>query len=94
MTKTDIVNLISLKRGLKKKEVLEIIDTFLEKIIECTDRNEQVEIRGFGTFYQADKKARKVHSPIAGRILEVPAKKMLAFRGSKATERENNKTGA
>ena len=94
MTKTQIVNEICLNSGLKKKEVSNIIDSFLDKIKESIDKDEQVEIRGFGTFYKALKKARKVHSPIAGRVLEVPEKTILAFRGSKETERENNIKGA
>ena len=89
MTKSQIVNEISLQKGLRKKEVLEIVDSFLDEIKKSVDRDEQVEIRGFGTFYRAFKKSRKVHSPIAGRVLDVPSKSILAFRGSKSTESVN-----
>ena len=90
MTKTEIVNYISLKCGIKKKDVAKVVDTFLEQVKESVKDNQKVEIRGFGTFYQAVKKARKVHSPIAERVLNVPSKTVLAFKGSKATEQENN----
>ncbi len=90
MTKTEIVNFISLKCGIKKKEVALVVDTFLEQIKESVKDSQKVEIRGFGTFYQAVKKARKIHSPIAERILDVPSKTVLAFKGSKATEQETN----
>jgi len=82
------VNLITLKSGLKRKVVLNIVDSFLENIKESVNRDEQVEIRGFGTFFKAVKKARKIHSPIAGKVLEVPPKTILGFRPSKATEKE------
>jgi DNA-binding protein HU-beta len=91
LTKTGIINEISLNSRLTKREILNIVDMFLEKVKESADRDEQVEIRGFGTFYRASKKARKVHSPIAGRVLEVPEKTILAFRGSKETEKETIK---
>lgn len=87
MTKTQIVSEICLRSNLKKSEVLYIVDSFLDKIKESINNDEQVEIRGFGVFYKALKKARKVNSPIAGRVLDVPEKSILAFRGSKETEK-------
>ncbi len=83
MTKSDIVDRLTRQSGLKKKEVLYIVDNFIEKIKECALKGEKIEIRGFGTFYKSEKKARKVFSPIAGKDIEVPAKTTLAFRASK-----------
>ncbi len=90
MTKTELVNLIALRCGFRKRDVALIIDTFLDQIKENVKKDDKVEIRGFGIFYQAIKKARKVHSPIAERVLNVPSKTVLAFKGSKATEEETN----
>jgi len=47
-----------------------------------------VEIRGFGTFSKAARKARKVFSPIINKDIDVPAKTAIAFRASKITEKE------
>lgn len=88
MTKSDIVDAITRQSGLKKKEVLYIIDNFLEKVKESAARGERIEIRGFGTFYRTEKKPRVVFSPIAGKSINVPAKVSLAFKASKATEQE------
>ncbi|MBN2078549.1 MAG: HU family DNA-binding protein [Spirochaetes bacterium] len=94
MTKTDIVDRLTGRSGLMKKEVAYIIDNFIEKIKESVLMGESVEIRGFGTFYLAEKKARTVVSPIAGRKIEVPAKRVLAFRPSKSTEQKETEKGA
>ncbi len=74
--------------GINRKSVLGIIDGFLEEIKESVEDGQNVEIRGFGTFYKAEKKARKVYSPIAGKTIDVPAKTNLGFKASKATEKE------
>ena len=88
MTKSDLVENLSRQSGMKRKEILYIIDHFIDKIIECTAQGDKVEIRGFGTFYQAEKKARMVFSPIAGKNIEVPQKTCIAFRPSKITKKE------
>ena len=90
MTKSEIINNLIHESKLNKKEVSYIIDSFLKKIIESTKNNDHVEIRGFGTFYKGEKKARKIHSPIAGKTLDVPSKDILKFKASKITEREFN----
>ena len=94
MTKTDIVELLTRQSGLKKKEVQYIVDNFIEKVKDSVYRDERVEIRGFGTFYQVQKKARMVFSPIADKKVDVPAKKTVAFRASKSVETQMNIEGA
>ncbi len=94
MTKSDIVDRITRQSGMKKKEVQYIVDNFIEKIKESALKGEKVEIRGFGTFYRSDKKARKVFSPIAGKDIEVPAKTGIAFHASKLNEKKHIKEGA
>ncbi len=77
-----------LESDLKKKDIQFVIDNFLKKIKESVSNSDSVEIRGFGTFYRVERKSRKVHSPIAGKVIEVPAKTALAFKASKTTERK------
>jgi DNA-binding protein HU-beta len=94
LTKSEIVQRLTAQSGLRKKEVLYIVDNFIEKIIESATAGEKVEIRGFGTFYQVNKKARKVFSNIAGKKIDVPAKVSVGFKPSKAIEREIDIEGA
>ena len=88
MTKTDIVDHLTRQSGMRKREVLYIIDNFLDKILDCIKNDEKVEIRGFGTFFNTEKKARKVYSPIAKKIIDVPAKSSISFRPSRVNDRE------
>ena len=88
MNKTEIIELISLRTGFTKKKVEIIINFFLDKIEDEVHSGKEVEIMGFGTFYQTTQLKRKIKSPIAGKTIEVPAKNKIGFKASKATEKQ------
>ncbi len=88
MNKTEIVEQVSIKTGLPKKKVEQVVNLFLDSIIEEVQNGEDVEIRGFGTFFRLHQEKRSVKSPIAGKTIEVPAKNKICFKASKTTEKE------
>ena len=88
MNKTEIIELISLRTGFTKKKVEIIINFFLDRIEDEVQKGKEVEIRGFGTFYQTTQQKRKIKSPIAGKTIEVPAKNKIGFKASKVTEKQ------
>lgn len=90
MNKTDIINEVSVKCGYKKKVVQDIIDCFIDSIKDGVENSGSVEIRSFGTFYRFDKKARKVHSPIAGKVVDIAPKSVISFKASKTTVKTLN----
>jgi DNA-binding protein HU-beta len=88
LNKTEIIELISLRTGFTKKKVEIIINFFLSKIEDEVQNGKEVEIRGFGTFYQTTQQKRQIKSPIAGKTIEVPAKNKIGFKASKVTEKQ------
>lgn len=88
MNKTEIIELISIRTGFTKKKVEIIINFFIDKIADEVQSGRDVEIRGFGTFYQTKQEKRQIKSPIAGKTIEVPAKNKISFKASKVTEKE------
>ena len=50
MTKAEIVNEISLKTGTDRKEVLQIVEGFMESVKKSLVNGENVYLRGFGSF--------------------------------------------
>ncbi|HNU91031.1 MAG TPA: HU family DNA-binding protein [Spirochaetota bacterium] len=88
MTKHEIIDQLTLRSGLKRREVGYIVDNFLELILKNLDTESRIDIRGFGTFTRVLRKERRVYSPIAGRSLDVPARSVLSFKPSKSTEKE------
>ena len=50
MTKADIVNEIALKTGIDKSTVLDTVEAFMETVKGSLAKNENVYLRGFGSF--------------------------------------------
>ncbi|MGL4369183.1 MAG: HU family DNA-binding protein [Spirochaetota bacterium] len=86
MTKADIAGIIREEVKLDKKDILYVIDRFIDEIIKAADDGDSVEIRGFGTFSRENRKSREIFSPIAKKKVDVPERKVLVFKPSKGTE--------
>ncbi len=61
-----------------------VIDAVFEQIAAATEAGNQVRVTGFGTFAVKDRAARTARNPQTGQPVEVPAKRVLAFRASKS----------
>jgi nucleoid DNA-binding protein len=83
MTKQDIVEDISLRTGLTKKEVGEALELFLHQIGQSLADGQHLEIRGFGTFKVTERKARMARNPRTGEAVPVPARRVPVFKVSK-----------
>lgn len=83
MTKAEIVNEISLKTGTDKKEVLQIVEGFMDSVKTSLANGENVYLRGFGSFilkHRAEKVARNITK---NTTMIVPAHDIPAFKPSK-----------
>ncbi len=63
MTKADLVNEISKQTGVEKVAVKKTVEAFMENIKESLGKNENVYLRGFGSFIvkkRAEKTARNI----------------------------------
>lgn len=58
MTKADLVSLVSEQTGLEKMEIKKIVESFMFNIKDTLKKNENVYLRGFGSFLVV-KKAKK-----------------------------------
>ena len=83
MTKSDIVDRLTRQSGLKKKEVLYIVDNFIEKIKECALKGDKIEIRGSGSFHTRQRRVHIARNPRTGARVEVPPKRIPFFKPSK-----------
>ena len=83
MTKAEIVNEISLKTGVDRKEVLQIVEGFMESVKTSLVNGENVYLRGFGSFilkHRAEKVARNITN---NTTMIVPAHDIPHFKPSK-----------
>lgn len=80
MTKAEIVSAISAKTGLDKKEVLNVVEAFMEVVKDTMSEGEEVFLRGFGSFiikHRAEKTARNISRNVC---MTVPAHDIPAFK--------------
>jgi DNA-binding protein HU-beta len=86
MTKADLVTRISKSTHVDETEVLLIVESFMATLKDSLTKNENVYLRGFGTFevkHRAEKIARNISQ---GTNLIVPAHNVPAFKPSKVFE--------
>ncbi len=84
MTKADIVNEISKDLGVEKRMVQEIVDAFMESVRTSLSENNNVYLRGFGSFI-IKKRATKVARNISkNTTITIPEHNIPAFKPAKS----------
>ncbi len=87
MNKTDLVNSISSKSGLTKKDVEAVLNGFLGEVTSALSSGDKVQLIGFGTFETRKRSGRVGRNPQTGKAIEIPASKVPAFKaGNKLKE--------
>ena len=83
MTKAEIVTEIAGKTGIEKKDVLNTIEAFMEVVKESLTKEENVYLRGFGSFIvkkRAQKTARNISK---NTTIIIPEHNIPAFKPAK-----------
>ena len=83
MTMAEIVTEIAGKTGIEKKDVLNTIEAFMEVVKESLTREENVYLRGFGSFIvkkRAQKTARNISK---NTTIIIPEHNIPAFKPAK-----------
>ena len=83
MTKADLVEKISDKIGLTKKQTELVVNTILDSITNALSNGHKVELRGFGSFRVRRRNPRLGRNPKSGAKVEVPAKQVPFFKAGK-----------
>ena len=90
MTKAELVGKLAEKHNLSKAEAERVLKDVFRLISQALDKGERVHIPGFGTFTVRERKARKGRNPKTGETINIPARKAVHFRPSKALKVELN----
>jgi integration host factor subunit alpha len=93
MTKIDIVQNVTDKLGLSKRDSARIVESVFEIMKEQLSKGDTVKISGFGNFVVRDKKARKGRNPQTGSEMEICARKVLTFKCSNVLKKALNGKG-
>ncbi len=84
MNKQDLVNTVSEKTGLSKKDTQATIDAFVKAVEEALVNGEKVQLIGFGTFEVREQQERMGKNPQTGESVKIAACKKPAFKAGKA----------
>jgi len=61
-----------------------IVETIMEEMSDAMERGDRIELRGFGAFSVKERAPRVGRNPRTGESVEVPAKRLPAFKTGKA----------
>jgi len=79
MTKNELVRELAETFELPRRQVLEMIETMLERFTEILKSGDKVQLTPFGQFKVRDRAARMARNPQTGEPVKVPAKRVLKF---------------
>jgi integration host factor subunit beta len=80
ITKKELVNRIADRTGQTKVVVKDVVQMFLDEIIEELATGNRLEFREFGVFEVRDRAARRAQNPRTLQKVAVPAKKVVKFK--------------
>lgn len=83
INKDILVDKVANVTRLARKDVEEIIDVFLEQIIDALSMGEKINLTGFGAFEVKDRKGRKGVDPRSLAPIDIPTVKVAKFRAGK-----------
>ena len=83
MNKKDLVRTVSEKTGFTQKDVMTVVDSVVETIMNSVV-NEEINITGFGKFLAVERAGRIMRNPATGEQVTVPSKKSVKFKPAKS----------
>ena len=82
INKEDLINKVVEKTHMNYDEVVTIVDSFLEEIINGLIEGEEVKIVRFGKFNAKKRVARNIINPATKKMMRLPALANVLFRPS------------
>lgn len=92
MTKSGLIEAVLARMPhLSSKDVEVVVNTMFDSMIAALEREERIEIRGFGSFSVRHRRPRTGRNPKTGEEIAVPAKRVPFFTvGHELKERVNS----
>lgn len=80
MNKAELIEAVATRLDMSKREVTDVVDSFIEETKKSVVRGEKVAISGFGVFEAQARKARLGRNPRTGETVKIKATKLPKFR--------------
>jgi DNA-binding protein HU-beta len=84
VNKTELVQAVSEKTQMTKKDATQAVEAVFEVISQALASGDKVQLVGFGNFEIRERAARKGRNPQTGEVIQIAASKIPAFKAGKA----------
>ena len=92
MVRSELLQKIcNLHPNILRKDIEKILEIIFLEVTEALCRDENIEIRGFGTYKIAKRKARMGRNPKNSELVQIPEKKAIKWKMSKTFFNRLNK---
>jgi integration host factor subunit beta len=91
ITKKELVLRIAEMTEQKQTVTRDIIQMFIDEVIQELARGNRLELRDFGVFEVKERKARKARNPKTGAEVRVPEKRVVTIKPGKKMKEEINR---
>lgn len=91
MHKTELSKIVAERLGISQASAADATAAVLDSIGQALSENDRVTLTGFGTFSVRERSARKMRSiagQSAGQMIDVPARKYVAFKAGNTLEQK------
>jgi integration host factor subunit beta len=83
MLKSDLINILVVKRGVTQKQAEATIETIFDSMKDALCKGENIEIRGLGAFHVKHYDGYQGRNPKTGEVIPVKPKRGILFRTGK-----------
>ena len=83
MLKSDLINILVVKRGVTQKQAEATIETIFDSMKDALCKGENIEIRGLGAFHVKHYEGYQGRNPKTGEVIPVRPKRGILFRTGK-----------
>lgn len=90
MRKPELAAAIAAKADLTKEQANQALTAIIDEITNALNREESVNLVGFGTFQQRHRGARMGKNPQTGEAIQIKASNTVAFKPGKALKEAVN----
>lgn len=91
MTKTELIEQITLRSTLSKKQAQEALNAIIEITGDVLVKGEDLQLLGLGTFRVSDRSEHLGRNPRTGETIVIPASKKVSFRAASGLLERLNK---
>jgi integration host factor subunit beta len=91
MTRSDLIKKVAdWSFEIKPAQAEQLVSIMLDEIIHAVDSGQRVELRGFGSFFPRNRKARMGRNPRTGEVVSISEKRLMRFTAGRDLLRRLN----